>query len=93
MVIKSFRHPGLRRFHNRDDSSRINTALVERVREVLTILDAGTTLDEIGIPGYRLHPLKGQWKGFWSITVSGNWRIVFRFEDGNVLDVELIDYH
>ena len=92
-MIRSFRHRGLRRFYDGDDGSRIDASLVKRAREVLTIPDAGTTLDEINIPGYRLHPLKGQWKGLWSITVSGNWRIVFRLEDGDALDVDLIDYH
>ena len=48
---------------------------------------------DIDLPGYRFHPLKGNLKGFWSISVSGNWRIIFRFEDGDVYDVDLVDYH
>jgi proteic killer suppression protein len=47
----------------------------------------------MALPGYRFHPLKGEWAGFWSVTVSGNWRIVFQFENSNVYDVDLIDYH
>lgn len=93
IVIRSFRHRGLKRLYERNDGSRISTALVKRVREALTVLDAGTSLHEVDIPGYRLHPLRGDWKGFWSITVSGNWRVVFRFEDGDAWDVDLIDYH
>jgi proteic killer suppression protein len=45
------------------------------------------------LPGYRLHRLKGEWKGYWSVTISGNWRIVFRFEDGDAFDLDLVDYH
>lgn len=51
------------------------------------------TVDDLDLPGYRLHPLKGQLKGFWSMTVRANWRIIFRFEDGHTHDVQLIDYH
>lgn len=57
------------------------------------MLDEAFNSDDLDLPGYRLHPLKGTLKGFWSMTVSANWRIIFRFEDGHVYDVQLIDYH
>jgi toxin HigB-1 len=59
----------------------------------LTVLDSAATPQALNLPGYRLHALKGELRGFWSVTVRANWRIIFRFEDGNALDVELIDYH
>jgi toxin HigB-1 len=60
---------------------------------VLAVLDAANTPDDLDLPGYRLHALKGDLKGLWSVTVSGNWRITFRVKDGNVFDVDLTDYH
>jgi len=63
------------------------------VEEILSMLDEAFNSDDLDLPGYRLHPLKGTLKGFWSMTVSANWRIIFRFEDGHVYDVQLIDYH
>jgi len=60
---------------------------------VLAVLDAATAATDLGLPGYRLHARKGDLKGLWSVTVSGNWRITFRIEDGNVFDVDLMDYH
>ena len=60
---------------------------------MLTALDDAVTPQELNLPGYRLHPLKGNLKGFWSVTVRANWRIIFRFDGTDALDVELIDYH
>lgn len=57
------------------------------------MLDAADTVEELNIPGYRLHELNGNRKGLWSMTVTGNWRIVLRFEDGSALDVDFFDYH
>ena len=92
-MIRSFRHKGLKRFHGEDVASRVHASLRERIREILTALDTAETLGELDLPGYRLHPLKGNLKNFWSITVSGNWRIAFRFEKGSAYDVDLLDYH
>ena len=92
-MIKSFRHAGLKRLFERDDASRIRPDLVERVENLLSVLDAAARPQEVNLPGYRLHPLKGDLKGRWAITVRANWRIVFRFEDGNALDVDFVDYH
>jgi toxin HigB-1 len=66
---------------------------VELVEEILARLDEASSLQAMSLPGYHLHPLKGGLKGFWSVTVRSNWRIIFRFEGADVFDVELIDYH
>lgn len=92
-VIRTFRHRGLKRLYERDDPTRLAADLAERITLVLADLDDASNPREIDLPGYRLHPLKGNLKGLWSISVSGNWRIIFRFEDGDVYDVDLVDYH
>jgi len=92
-VIKSFKHRGLKRLHQRGDRSGIRPDLIETVERILTVLNVATTPQALDVPRYRLHPLKGDWKGFWAVTVRANWRIIFRFEDGHAFDVELIDYH
>jgi proteic killer suppression protein len=60
---------------------------------VLANLDVALRPSDLDLPGYRLHPLRGRLKGMWSVTISGNWRIIFRFEDGDAFDVDLVDYH
>jgi toxin HigB-1 len=92
-MIRSFKHRGLKRLYKRADRSGIRPDLVETVERVLTVLDSATTPRALDIPGYRLHPLKGDWKGFWSVTVRANWRIIFRFQGEDAFDVELTDYH
>jgi toxin HigB-1 len=92
-VIKSFRHRGLQRLYERGDKSRINPTLVDKVETALGLLDVAETPEAVNLPGYRLHPLRGDLRGFWSIRISGNWRIIFRFDDRDVCDVDLVDYH
>jgi proteic killer suppression protein len=92
-MIKTFRHRGLKRLFEDGDSSKIRTDQVKRIADVLAHLDTALRPRDVDLPGYRLHPLKGELKGRWSVRVSGNWRIVFRFEDGDVFDVDLTDYH
>jgi proteic killer suppression protein len=92
-MIRSFKHRGLKRLFERDDRSGIRPDLVDMVQEMLTALDDAVTPQELNLPGYRLHPLKGDLKGFWSVTVRANWRIIFRFDGTDAFDVELIDYH
>lgn len=92
-MIKSFKHRGLKRFYERDDRSGINSDLLETVHRILTVLDSASAPRALDLPRYRLHPLKGDLKGFWSVTVRANWRIIFRFEGEDAFDVELIDYH
>ncbi len=66
---------------------------MDTVQEILTVLDEAATAQALNLPGYRLHPLKGDLQGFWSVTVRANWRIMFRFEGTDAFEVELIDYH
>jgi proteic killer suppression protein len=92
-MIKSFKHRGLKRLYERGDRSGIRSDLLDTVERILTILDNASTPQAMQLPRYRLHPLKGDRRGFWSLTVRANWRIVFRFEGTDVFDVGLIDYH
>jgi proteic killer suppression protein len=92
-VIESFKHRGLKRLFERDDRSQVGADIVQKVERIITALDAAKTPQALDLPGYRLHRLKGDLKGFWSVTVRANWRIIFRFVDGNAQDVELVDYH
>ena len=92
-MIKSFRHRGLQRLYERGDRSRIHPTLVDKIETALGLLDVAETPEAVNLPGYRLHPLRGDLRGFWSIRISGNWRIIFRFDDRDVCDVDLVDYH
>jgi len=92
-MIKSFKHRGLKHLYERDDKRGIRPDLVATVVEILTVLDGATTPQALNLPGYRLHSLKGDLKGAWSVTVRANWRIMFRFDGTDAFDVELIDYH
>jgi len=92
-MIENFKHRGLKRFYEKGDSSAIGANMQKRITEILSILEAASTIDEANIPGYRLHSLSGAKKGFWSVRVTGNWRIIFRFEENKALDIDLIDYH
>lgn len=91
-MIGSFRDRGLKRLYERGDRSGIRQDMVAKVERILQRLDEITDPEQMNLPGWRLHPLKGDLKGFWSVTVNGNWRIVFRF-DTQPEDVDLIDYH
>ncbi len=86
-------HKGLRALYERDDARRLPASLAPRIRRILSDLDAAVQPGDMNLPGYRLHPLTGDRRGQWSVRVSGNWRIVFRFEDGEPVDVTLVDYH
>ncbi|MCH8865783.1 MAG: type II toxin-antitoxin system RelE/ParE family toxin [Proteobacteria bacterium] len=92
-MIKSFRHKDLRRFFEDGTKSGIQPKHADRLRLQLAALDTAQTIDDMDIPGYRLHPLKGRMKGRWSISVSGNWRLTFKFEGGNVNILDYEDYH
>jgi toxin HigB-1 len=92
-MIRSFRHRGLKRLYERGDAKGIRADLRSAVEEILTVLDSASTPEALNLPGYRLHPLKGDLKGFWSVTVRSNWRIIFRFAGLDAWDVELLDYH
>jgi len=91
-VIGSFKHRGLKRLYERGDRSGVRQDMVARIERILQRLDVITEPEQMNLPGWRLHQLTGGLKGFWSVTVNGNWRIIFRF-DGQPEDVNLIDYH
>jgi proteic killer suppression protein len=92
-MIKTFSHKGLKRLFERDDHSGVRADQVERIRAMLAHLDEAKQPSDLALPGYRLHPLRGDLKGYWSVTVRANWRIVFSFEKGDVFNVDLVDYH
>ena len=92
-MIKSFRHRGLKRFYERGESSKLPPDMIDRIEEILGLLDVATNLREMDLPQLRLHALSGERKGQWAVTVRANWRIVFRFENGEAQDVDFIDYH
>lgn len=91
-MIASFRHKGLKRFYETGSTAGIQPDHRNRIRLQLAALDTATTIDDMDVPGFNLHPLKGQRKGIWAISVSGNGRITFRFEDGNAHIVNYEDY-
>ncbi len=92
-MIESIKHRGLKRLYERGDRSGIGSSMLPRIEEILSLLDVAESIEELDIPGYRLHPLTGTRKGYWSVRVTGNWRMVFRLEAGAVRDVDLTDYH
>jgi proteic killer suppression protein len=92
-MIRSFKHRALKRLYERDERRGIRPDLLELVEDILARLDQADTPQAMNLPGYRLHPLKGDLKGFWSVTVRANWRIIFRFQDADAFDVQLTDYH
>jgi len=92
-LIRSIRHKGLKRFYEDDDPRGLPAEHVDRVRDILVRLDAAHAIADVGVPGFRLHALKGDMKGWWAVTVRANWRIVFRFSNHDALEVDYIDYH
>lgn len=92
-MIQSFRHKGLRRLFETGNVSGVQAAHAKRLRMQLAALDTAKTIDDMDIPGLRLHALKGEMQGRWAITVSGNWRLTFGFNDGNAHVLDYEDYH
>lgn len=92
-MIESFRHKGLRRFWGDSDGSKLPAQMLDRIERVLDFLDIAVTPEDMDQTTFRLHPLKGDLKGFWAVTVRANWRIIFRIENGNAYDVDFLDYH
>ena len=92
-MIGSIKHKGLRLLYEQGSGRLIHADMRGRVAEILTILDTATSIEDANIPGYRLHKLSGMLREYWSVRVTGNWRIIFRFEDGIAYDVDLVDYH
>ncbi|MFA7240398.1 MAG: type II toxin-antitoxin system RelE/ParE family toxin [Sulfuricellaceae bacterium] len=92
-MLETFKHKGLEVFFTEGDRRLLSPQHVGRIKRILDLLNDAAKVEELNIPGYELHPLKGDRKGEWSMKISGNWRIVFCFEDGNAFDVNLEDYH
>jgi proteic killer suppression protein len=92
-MILSIRHKGLRRLYEEGNSRSVLVEHVVKLGDILARLDAAGTVDDLEVPGFHLHPLKGELTGFWAVTVRANWRVIFRFVDGDAVDVDYIDYH
>ena len=92
-MIVSFKHRGLKRFFEQQDTRRLPPEMVARIRAILARLHQAESIDDMNIHSYRLHSLTGNRRGSWAVTVRANWRITFRFEEGAALDVDFEDYH
>jgi proteic killer suppression protein len=92
-VIRGFAHPGLERFFRTGDVTGIQQKQTRRLRLILTALNTARSVRDMGLPGLRLHPLKGKLAGRWAVSVSGNYRVVFRFDGADAVDVDYVDYH
>lgn len=92
-MIKSIRNKALKLFFEKGDSSKIQPAHRKRIQLILTLLDAAVGITDLNFPGSNLHRLKGDFSEYWSIAVSGNWRVIFEFKDNDVFNVDYLDYH
>lgn len=92
-MIRNFRHKGLERLFVDGNAKGVSANQVPRLRRMLLALHHSRGPEGMNLPGYRLHPLKGERRGQWAVSVSGNWRIVFRFAGEDAVDVDLVDYH
>lgn len=92
-MIESFRHKGLKRLFEKGESKGMWPDHVEKVENILFVLSRARKPEDMDLPGFRLHRLKGNLKVFWSVTVRANWRVIFRFKEGDAYNVDLIDYH
>ena len=92
-MIRSFRHRGLKALYQSGSKRFINPQHADKLRDILAVLDQCRMVEDVNLPGFRLHKLSGKLAGHWSILVSGNWRVTFRIEDGDVIDVDYLDYH
>lgn len=92
-MIESFRHKGLKQLFEKGEAKGIRPDHVEKVENIIFVLSRARKPEDMNLPGFRLHRLKGNLKDFWSVTVRANWRVIFRFKEGDVYNVDLIDYH
>jgi len=92
-MIRSIRHKGLKRLHEDGDPRGVLAEHAEKLRDILARLDAAGRAEDMDLPGFRLHALKGDRRGYWAVTVRANWRVVFRFAGHDALDVDYLDYH
>ena len=92
-MILSFKHRGLRSFYNGRGARRVAPEHVRKLKRILAVLDQSRTPQDMDLPGFRLHQLAGELRGYHAVSVSGNWRVVFRIEAGHAVDVDYTDYH
>ncbi len=92
-MIRRFQHRGLKILYDKDDRRGVNSQLVEKTARVLARLDVATQPEQLKLLGFGLHRLEGDLAGYWTIAVRGDWRIIFRFDAGNAIDVDLVEYH
>ena len=92
-MIRTFAHKGLERFFTKSERRGIDAKHAERIRRLLDRLDAAAKADDMNIPGNQFHALKGNRKGTYAVSVSGNWRITYHFDNGDAINVNLEDYH
>lgn len=92
-MIKSFRHKGLGKFFETGSTAGVQPGHAKKLRMVLTALDTAQTIEDMSIPGFALHPLKGEMRGRWSVSINANWRLTFEFQDGNAYVLDYEDYH
>lgn len=92
-MIRTIRHKGLRRLYEDADTRGVAAEHAQKLLDILGRLDAAGTVDDMDLPGFRLHPLKGNLAGLWAVTVRANWRVIFRISNGEVSDVDYTDYH
>ena len=92
-MIRSFKSRGLKELYQVKSSRHVQSKHVRKLRDILALLDQSQTPTDMDLPGLKIHPLKGKLKGHHAVSVSGNWRVTFRFEDGDAVDVDYVDYH
>ena len=92
-MIGTFRHRGLKELYEQGRSAKVTQTHIARLLRILTALDSSSSPEGMDVPGFRLHPLRGRMKGFHAVSVSANWRVIFRFEEGRAVDVDYVDYH
>lgn len=92
-MILSFKHRGLRELYEGRGSRRVAPHHVRKLRDILAVLDRSRIPSHMDLPGFRLHRLRGRLRGHYAVSVSGNWRVTFRFEEGHAADVDYTDYH
>lgn len=92
-MITSFRHRGLKRLFERGDKAQVGADMLDKVENILAVLNRASKPEHMDLPGFRMHPLRGDLKGFFAVTVRANWRIIWRFDGTDAADVDLTDYH
>ncbi len=92
-MIKTFRHKGLQQYFEKGTKKAIHAAHIRKIRLILARLNVSGSPQDMGLPGLNLQRFKGEYKDFWAVSVSGNWRVIFRFDNQDAVDVDYLDYH